>query len=284
MPATFRILGPLEVLDGDHVVALGGLRQRALLALLVLRANTVVATDRLIAELWGEAPPPTARQTVQVYISQLRRAVPADGTRDGAIETRAPGYLLHVAPGQRDLDRFEELSASGRAALAAGDAAGAAGTLRDALALWRGPPLADFAYEEFAQPEIARLEESRLACLEERIEADLALGRQADLVGELEALVDEHPLRERLRAQLMLALYRCDRHAEALERYASGRRALAEELGIEPERGAEGSRAAHPRPGPRARAPGAGRAAHPPGRRSPAVVPAPRWPYGVPGR
>ncbi len=234
MPASFRILGPLEVLDGDRAVALGGLRQRALLALLLLRANEVVSTDRLIAELWGESPPPTARQTVQVYISQLRRAVPADGSRASAIETRAPGYLLHVAHGQLDLDRFQELSASGREALAAGDAAGAAATLREALALWRGPPLADFAYEGWAQRDIARLEESRLACLEERIEADLQLGRHSDLVGELEALVEEHPLRERLRGQLMLALYGSGRQAEALERYASGRRALADELGIEP--------------------------------------------------
>jgi YVTN family beta-propeller protein len=234
MRATFRILGPLEVLDGDRAVALGGLGQRALLALLLLRANTVVPTERLIAELWGESPPPTARQTVQVYVSQLRRAVPVDGGGDSAIETRAPGYLLHVAPGRLDLDRFQELSAAGRAALGAGDAAGAAATLREALALWRGPPLADFAYEEWAQREIARLEEARLACLEERIEADLRLGRHGDLVGELEALVEEHPLRERLRGQLMLALYRSGRQAEALERYASGRRALADELGIEP--------------------------------------------------
>ncbi|MEZ0284888.1 MAG: BTAD domain-containing putative transcriptional regulator, partial [Thermoleophilia bacterium] len=236
MAATFRILGPLEVLDGDRAVALGGLRQRALLALLLLRANEVVSTDRLIAELWGDSPPPTARQTVQVYISQLRRAVPVDGVRESAIETRSPGYVLHVAPGELDLDRFQELSASGRAALAAGDAAGAAATLREALGLWRGPPLADFAYEEWAQREIARLEEWRLACLEERIEADLQLGRRGELVGELEALVEEHPLRERLRGQLMLALYGSGRQAEALERYASGRRALADELGIEPGR------------------------------------------------
>ena len=236
MSATFRILGPLEVLDGDRAIALGGLRQRALLALLLLRSNTVVATERLIADLWGESPPPTARQTVQVYISQLRRALPVDGAGDGAIETRAPGYLLHVAPGRLDLDRFQELSASGRAALAAGDAAGAAEALRTALALWRGPPLADFTYEEWAQREIARLEEWRLACLEERIEADLRLGHRAELVGELEALVDEHPLRERLRGQLMLALYGSGRQAEALERYAAGRRALADELGIEPGR------------------------------------------------
>jgi peptide/nickel transport system substrate-binding protein len=234
MSATFRILGPLEVLDGDRAVALGGLQQRALLAILLLRPNEVISTDRLIDELWGEAPPPTARQTVQVYISQLRRAVTTNGATNGAIETRAPGYLLHVAAGQLDLDQFEELSASGRLALAAGDAAGAAAKLREALALWRGPPLADFAYEPFAQREIARLEEQRLACVEDRIEADLQLGRHADLVGELEALVSEHPLRERLRGQLMVALYGSGRQAEALERYSAGRRALADDLGIEP--------------------------------------------------
>ena len=271
MAATFRILGPLEVLDGDRAVALGGLRQRALLALLLLRANEVVPTDRLIAELWGESPPPTARQTVQVYISQLRRAVPVDGVRESAIETRSPGYVLHVAPGELDLDRFQELSASGRAALAAGDAAGAAATLREALGLWRGPPLADFAYEEWAQREIARLEEWRLACLEERIEADLQLGRRGELVGELEALVEEHPLRERLRGQLMLALYGSGRQAEALERYASGRRALADELGIEPGRSPQGPRAAHPQPGPRARARPRGRSPRTRARRAPAL-------------
>lgn len=234
MSAMFRILGPLEVLDGDRAIVLGGLKQRALLAILLLHANEVVSTDRLIDELWGEAPPPTARQTVQVYVSQLRRAVQVDGAPNGAIETRAPGYLLHVAAGQLDRDRFDELHASGGTALGAGDAEAAAELLRQALALWRGPPLADFAYEPFAQREIARLEERRLACIEERVEADLQLGGHSDLVGELEALVAEYPLRERLRGQLMVALYGSGRQAEALEKYASGRRALADELGIEP--------------------------------------------------
>ena len=234
MSATFRILGPLEVVDGEQTVALGGPRQRALLAILLLHANEVVSTDRLIDELWGEVPPPTARQTVQVYVSQLRRAIHADGSPNGTIETRSPGYVLHVDAGQLDLDRFDELYTSGREALGAGDAKAAAAALRQALDLWRGAALADFAYEPFAQHEIDRLEERRVACVEERIEADLQLGRHHDLVGELEALVAEHPVRERLRGQLMIALYATGRQAEALEQYASGRRALADEFGIEP--------------------------------------------------
>ena len=234
MSFTFGILGPLEVLDGDRVIALGGLRQRALLTILVLRANEVVATDRLIDELWGERPPPTARQTVQVYVSQLRRALRAEGAADGAIETRAPGYVLHIGPAGLDVDRFDALFAAGRDTLAAGDPGTAAAMLREGLALWRGPPLADFAYEPFARRSIALLEERRLACLEERIEADLQLGRHAALVGELEDLVGEHPLRERLRGQLMVALNGSGRQAEALERYAAGRRVLIDELGIEP--------------------------------------------------
>ena len=163
MSATFRILGPLEVVDGEQTVALGGPRQRALLAILLLHANEVVSTDRLIDELWGEVPPPTARQTVQVYVSQLRRAIHADGSPNGTIETRSPGYVLHVDAGQLDLDRFDELYTSGREALGAGDAKAAAATLRQALDLWRGAALADFAYEPFAQREIDRLEERRVA-------------------------------------------------------------------------------------------------------------------------
>lgn len=234
MAAAFRILGPLEVLDADRAVALGGGRQRALLAILLLRANQVVSTDQLIEGLWGESPPPTARQTVQVYVSQLRRVLPVDGLDGRTIETRAPGYLLHVGPGELDLDRFEALFAEGRTALAGGDAEHASEILREALGLWRGAPLADFTFEDFAQREIGRLDERRMACVEERIEADLAMGRHADLVAELEALVAEHPVRERLRGQLMVALYGSGRQAEALEVYAAGRRALADELGIEP--------------------------------------------------
>jgi DNA-binding SARP family transcriptional activator len=214
----FRILGPLEVVEEGQPVKLGGARQRALLAVLLTRANEVVSADRVIDELWGDTPPKTAANTVQYYVSQLRKALGAD-----RIVTRPPGYLIRVEPGELDLERFESLVEEG----------GAEG-LREALALWRGAPLADFAYEAFAQAAIGRLDELRLVALEKRIEADLALGRHTDLVGELETLVAEHPLRERPRSQLMLALYRSGRQAEALEAYQETRRALVEELGIEP--------------------------------------------------
>jgi DNA-binding SARP family transcriptional activator len=211
----FRILGPLEVVDDGREVPLGGTRQRALLAILLTRANEVVSTDRLIDDLWGDAPPKTAANTIQFYVSQLRKALGAD-----RILTRAPGYAIRVEAGELDLERFEQLAAQ--------DAS------REALELWRGAPLADFAYEAFAQPEIARLEELRLAVLEQRLDADLIFGRHTELVAELERLVAEHPLRERLRGQLMLALYRAGRQAEALEVYQATRRALVDELGIEP--------------------------------------------------
>ena len=231
----FRILGPLEVWDDDRPLPLGGAKQRALLALLLLRANEVLSRDRLIDELWGERPPETAKTALQVYVSQLRKALAAaTGNARRRLATRAGGYLLALAPDELDATRFERLLAEAREYLADEAPAQAAACLRDALALWHGPALADFAYEPFAQAEIARLEDLRLACLEERIEADLALGRQADLVGELEALVVQHPLRERLRGQLMLALYRSGRQAEALEAYQEGRRTLVDELGIEP--------------------------------------------------
>jgi predicted ATPase/DNA-binding SARP family transcriptional activator len=233
----FRILGPLEVIEGDRLVALGRGKERALLAVLLLHANEVVPSERLIDELWGEAAPTTVAKSVQVYVSHLRRALRGGGAGDGAdglLVTRAGGYMLRLEPGQFDLDRFERLLRDGRRALAAGEPERAAGTLREALALWRGPPLVDFGYEPFAQAEIARLEELRLAALEERIEADLALGRHAELVAELETLVAAQPLRERIRGQLMLALYRCDRQAEALDVYRQGRERLVEELGLEP--------------------------------------------------
>ena len=214
----FRVLGPLEVVEEGQPVALGGARQRALLAILLTRANEVVSTDRLIDELWGEQPPKAAGNTVQYYVSQLRKALGSD-----RIVTRPPGYLIRVAPGEIDLERFEALVESG-----------GAGELREALRLWRGQALADFADEPFAQPEIIRLEELRLAALEKRIDADLAVGRDAELVGELEALIAEHPLRERLRQQLMLALYRSGRQADALEAYQSARRTLLDQLGLEP--------------------------------------------------
>jgi DNA-binding SARP family transcriptional activator len=223
----FRILGPLEVADGDVVVPLAGAKQRALLAILLLGANEVVSSDRLIDELWGEQSPESGRAALQVRVSQLRKAL---GDGGELILTRAPGYVLRLEREQLDLHRFERLVGEADAA----EPAVAAGRLREALALWRGPALADLAYESFARAAIGRLEELRLAALEKRIEADLALGRHAELVAEVEALVGEHPLRERLRAQLMLALYRCGRQADALAVYRTTRRALVKELGIEP--------------------------------------------------
>jgi predicted ATPase/DNA-binding SARP family transcriptional activator len=233
----FRILGPLEVVDGDRVVALGGGKERALLAVLLLHANEVVPSERLIDELWGEAAPVTVAKSVQIYVSHLRRALRGErgeNGADGLLVTRAGGYMLRLEPGQFDLARFERLLRDGRRELEAGEPERAAATLREALALWRGPPLVDFGYEPFAQGEIARLAELRMAALGERIEADLALGRHAELIAELEALVAADPLRERLRGQLMLALYRCDRQVDALDVYRQGRQHLVDELGLEP--------------------------------------------------
>jgi DNA-binding SARP family transcriptional activator len=225
----FRILGSLDVRDGDRGIPLAAGKQRALLALLLLNANETISTERLVDELWGELAPATAPKAVQNHVSHLRRVL-----EDNILVTRGSGYTLLVEPGSLDLDRFEQLLEEGRRALAGGNADSAADLLREALTLWRGPPLADFTFEPFAQTEIARLEERHLVGLEERIEADLTLGRHTDLVGELEALVDRHPLRERFRGQLMLALYRSQRQAEALAAYQAARKALVEELGIEP--------------------------------------------------
>jgi DNA-binding SARP family transcriptional activator/ABC-type branched-subunit amino acid transport system substrate-binding protein/streptogramin lyase len=237
----FRILGPLEVSDEGRQVEIGGHKQRALLASLLLHANEVVSLDRLIDELWGETPPPTAAKTLQAQVSRLRRSLNGDedpaAHMRGPLETRGHGYVLKVEPGQVDADRFQGLLEEARRARAEGKPEEAAEELRRALALWRGPALADFTYESFAQVEIARLDELQLTALEERIDADLALGRHAELIGELEALVARHPLRERLRGQLMLALYRSDRQAEALHVYQEFRLALAEELGLEPSQG-----------------------------------------------
>src|ERR671931_556291 len=227
--ADFGLLGPLSVSREGTELTLGGPKQRALLAILLLDANQAVSADRLIDALWGDHPPDTAKNTLQVYVSQLRKLLP-----EGSLETVAPGYRLAVDPHALDLSRFEELAQQGRAALGIGDAATAAQALGAALALWRGPALADLALEEFAQAEAARLEELRLGVLEDRIEADLALGRHGPLVAELEHLIVENPFRERLRAQLMLALYRSGRQAEALAVYQRTRRTLVDELGIEP--------------------------------------------------
>ena len=221
----FRLLGPLEVAEHDRSLALGGVKQRSLLAILLLNANELVSTDRLIDQLWGATPPATCAKSIQVYVSRLRKVL---GER--RLATHPPGYVLRIEPSELDLARFEQLA--GEARRAAPESA--ARKLREALALWRGPALADLAYESFAEVETARLEEMRLAVLEQRVDADLALGRHAELVGELEALVTRHPLRERLRCQVMLALYRSARQAEALDAYRAARRELSEELGLEP--------------------------------------------------
>ncbi|MBV8989951.1 MAG: AAA family ATPase, partial [Solirubrobacterales bacterium] len=225
-------LGPFELrVDGGAAVPLGGRRQRALLLVLALHANQAVATDRLIDELWGENPPATAQHTVQVFVSRLRGALGDAGKR---LLTRAPGYLLEIGPDEIDADRCARLYATARGALAAGEPARASALLSEAQTLWRGPPLADFTYEPFAQATIARLEELRISCREELIEAELASGHHAEILLDLEALVREHPLRERPRGQLMLALYRCGRQAEALDAYQQARRMLVEELAVEP--------------------------------------------------
>ncbi|HXV33812.1 MAG TPA: BTAD domain-containing putative transcriptional regulator [Gaiellaceae bacterium] len=229
----YRILGGLEVQDGTRAVPVRGPRRRALLVHLLVNANEVVPVERLLEDLWGGEQPASGLSALRVRVSQLRKAIEEEDG-DAVILTRPPGYVLHVAPDQLDALRFERLLARGRKALTAGKAELAAATLRDALALWRGPALADVAYEPWAQAEIARLEELRKAALEERIDADLALGRHAELVGELEALVTAEPLRERLRGQLMLALYRSGRQADALAAYRAAREALVGELGLEP--------------------------------------------------
>src|SRR6266511_6338211 len=221
----FRILGPLQVLDEGHELPLGGGRNITKHTVLLLDPNRVVSRDRLIDELWGGSPPDPAPTALQVYVSQLRKALGRD-----LILTQPPGYLIRVSDGELDLDRFERLVATARAE----EPTQAARLLREGLALWRGAPLAELG-DSFARAERARLEEQRLAALEQRIEAELALGRHAELVPELEGLVREQPLRERLRGQLMLALYRCGRQADALEVYRSGRRLLDEELGLKPD-------------------------------------------------
>jgi DNA-binding SARP family transcriptional activator len=201
-----------------------------------LHANEVVSTDRLIDDLWGDSPPESAANMLQGYVSHLRKTLEPGGHRGEyqMLVSRPPGYVLEVQPDQVDAERFERLTGEGRQALKDGDAEAAADRLRAALALWRGVALDDLAYEEFARADIDRLDELRLQTLEDRIDADLALGRHDRLVGELRELVDRHPLRERLRAQLMAVLYRCGRQAEALEVYRDARRALRDELGIEP--------------------------------------------------
>src|SRR5512132_1527143 len=228
----FEILGPLEVRDqaGNPIPIPGG-RERALLAALLVHAGEVISVDRLIEDLWGQQPPVHATNALQAVVSRVRRALGPAGQE--LLVTRAPGYVLAVEPDQLDAHRFEQLVAEGRR-LAERGAPGAGARFAQALALWQGPALADFAYQDFAQTEIARLEEARLAAQEDWIEAQLADGHHAQLVGELEQLVAANPLRERLRAQLMLALYRSGRQADALALYRQGRAVLDEELGLGP--------------------------------------------------
>ena len=226
----FRLLGPLEVRGDDGAIDLGGRQQRLLVAFLLLHPNEVVSVDRLIDALWPDRPPATAVKSLQAQVSRVRRAL---GQAE-LLQTRGNGYLLVVEQGELDSGRFRDLLDEARRRLAAGDPSGAESTIHEALELWRGQPLADFAYDDFAQAEIARLTELRLSALEERFDAELALGRHNAVLAELEALVVTHPLRERLRGQLMLALYRAGRQAEALRAYDDARRQLAEELGLEP--------------------------------------------------
>ena len=211
----FLVLGPLEVLHDGTPLPLGGPKQRALLAMLALHANEPVSRDRLIDGVWGERPPTNPSQTLDTYISRLRKLLGVD-----RIDRRGGGYALRVEAGELDLDSFEELASVRR--------------YEEALSLWRGPALGDLLFEPFAQQEAERLEERRLAVIEERMDVALADGRGAELVSELEPLVQDHPLRERLLGQLMLALYRAGRQASALEAYRAAKRRLAEELGLEP--------------------------------------------------
>ena len=222
----FRLLGPLEVATNGRTLQIGSQKQRALLALLLVHSGEVLSTDRLVDELWGERPPKTATASLQNLVVQLRKVLPPD-----VLLTKPPGYVLRVDPDQVDAERFERLVRAARGQ----EAARRAQILGDALALWRGPPLADVAYEPFAEIEARRLEALRVDTLEERIDADLELGLGGELVVELQSLVAEHPLRERLRSQLMLALYRAGRQAEALEAYHDARRVLVDELGVEPQ-------------------------------------------------
>ena len=231
----YRILGPLEVLDDGRAVALPGSKPRALLALLLVHHGQTLSSDRIIDELWGDRPPAGAAKGLQVHVSRLRKALAGqDGAASSPIVTRERGYSLSIQPEQLDAWRFERLVADGRAELADGRPQGALAMFEEALALWRGSPLADVAYEPFAQAEIARLDDLWVGALERLIEAKLALGRHTEVVAQLERLIAQHPFREGLRAQLMLALYRCDRQAEALQAYQNARRTLVDQLGIEP--------------------------------------------------
>jgi DNA-binding SARP family transcriptional activator/ABC-type oligopeptide transport system substrate-binding subunit len=229
----FRILGPLEVLEGDRILPLGGEKQRATLAMLLLHRNAVVSRGRLIEGIWGESPPVSAGPTLDTYVSRLRKVLRADGLGPRLV-TRPPGYLLRVKDGELDLQRFEALLDRAKSALASGDQRAAGEVLREALSLFRGPPLEDLAHAPFAQAEVGRLEELRLGALELRLESDLDTGGHAGVVGELESLVIRFPFRERFWAQLMLALYRSGRQGDALMAFDRARQTLIEDLGVDP--------------------------------------------------
>jgi DNA-binding SARP family transcriptional activator len=212
-----RVLGPVEVSAGERPVSLGAAKQRALLAMLAMRANQTLSAAELLEGLWGDDPPRSATKMVQQYVSRLRRLIDGDGAE---ILTRGQGYELRIAPDNVDAGRFERLVAGGAG--------------REALALWRGPPLADVAATPFAAEAIRRLEALRLRALEQAIDADLEAGRHHEVVGELESLVAAHPLSEHLHGRLMLALYRCGRQVDALSLYLRLRSALVGEIGVEP--------------------------------------------------
>ncbi|MGH3115688.1 MAG: BTAD domain-containing putative transcriptional regulator [Gaiellales bacterium] len=225
----YRMLGPIEVLAGERPVSLGGRVQRGLLGALLLHANQPVSTDRLVDAVWGEAAPPTAAHAVSVYVSRLRKELGAE-----AIAHTPTGYMLRVEPGRLDLERFEELVWQARQELAGNDPERARQLLDEAVALWRGPALADLSLEDYARAHVARLDELRLAAIAARAEAMLALGRAHEVVPELEGLTVDHPHDERLAGLLMLALYRAGRQADALACYQATRSRLSEEFGIEP--------------------------------------------------
>ena len=229
----YRILGSLEVCADGRLIEVRGARLRSLLVILLLRANQSVPRDVLLHELWGEQPPAGAQHSLDVYISRLRKALDPPGNAS-VVVTRPGGYSIQLTDGQLDVNVFERLAEGGRNALSAQAPDEAADKLRAALSVWRGSALADVSSEPYAQLEIARLEELRLGALENRIESDLALGRHAEVVGELRALVVQHPLREAFRGHLMIALYRSGRQAEALAAYQAARQALIEELGLDP--------------------------------------------------
>jgi DNA-binding SARP family transcriptional activator len=225
----FRLLGPLEVLVDGKPLRIAAAKPRALLALLLLNRNRVVPTERLVDELWGEEVPARATKALQVYVSQLRKALGPE-----RLVTRPPGYELQIGEGELDVDRFESLAAAAREQLAAGNAGAAAAGLREALALWRGPVLREFRSEPFAGPAAARLEDLRLDATEDRLQAELDAGVSAGVISELEELIAAEPFRERPRALLMLALYRADRQADALDLYRRTRELFVNELGIDP--------------------------------------------------